>query len=110
MAMKDVKPLVKTSVSSPVPGMAPPKPPAKDKHIWDLHGMTLDEAHQLAISQVQTHQGKSGSVTFITGKSGQMRNEFCHWLDREQGISRIESLNGGGAFRVWFKKIKNKKH
>jgi DNA-nicking Smr family endonuclease len=110
MAMRDVKPLPQTTPPELISKIPSAKPPARDSHIWDLHGMTINQAHELTLNQVQQHSGQRRSVTFITGKSGQMNREFPQWLDLHPGVRRIDSLNGGGAYRVWFKKIKNKKH
>lgn len=77
--------------------------------VWDLHGMTLDQAHQLTLHQVHEHHKTWKSMTFITGKSGQMNHEFQHWLGHNPLISRVENVNGGGAYRVWFRKIRNKR-
>ena len=109
MAMKDVKPLGSSCAPDPIMNLPRAKPPTKDIQMWDLHGMTLDQAHELTLREVDRHLGHKGSVTFITGKSGQINQEFQHWLDRYPGVKTVESINGGGAYRVWFTKARQKR-
>lgn len=109
MAMKDVQPLDHDQVApvqSPLLASKLPQPP---RHTWDLHGMTVSQAHELTLSQIHQLQSKYKFVTFITGKSGQMNQEFRHWLDRHPHVRNIEVSNDGGAYRVWFKKARQKR-
>lgn len=67
----------------------------------DLHGLKIADAY----AEVQRHISEASrrgvkSVEIITGLSGAIRREFPYWLDDRHDVSRVESLNGGGAFRV----------
>ena len=104
LSMKDVKPLDHTPVATP---SSPHKPtvaqPQKPPGTWDLHGLTLSEAYQLTLSQVQQAPASWRYQTFITGKSGRMNQEFSHWLANNSNVRGIEPLGSGGAYRVWFR-------
>ncbi|CAM6054947.1 unnamed protein product [Sphagnum tenellum] len=71
----------------------------------DLHGMTIAEAHSKVLATLDLWRGKAKSITFITGQSGGIRSEFVHWLSDHAAIRRIEPMNGGGAFKVFLKKV-----
>ena len=70
------------------------------KKCIDLHGMTIEQAHATTLQFLDFWKDQTKSLVFITGKSGIIRQEFCHWVQN----ARIEMLNGGGAFRVFLKK------
>ena len=108
-AMKDVKPLDKNSVVTSQPrASVVTKPEIRQHHTWDLHGMTLKEAHQHTLSQIEQQHQDWRFVTFVTGKSGQMRHEFESWLSTNPHVKSVESTNDGGAYRVWFKLSRQK--
>ena len=67
----------------------------------DLHGMTVDEAHRAAMSFL-TLTGQR-SVLIITGRSGVITREFPFWIQHIPMVSRYDSLNDGGAYRVYLK-------
>lgn len=104
LSMKDVKPLDQTPLATL---SAPQKPtvaqPQKPPGTWDLHGLTLSEAYQLTLREVQQAPASWRYQTFITGKSGRMNQEFSHWLSNNSNVRRIEPLGNGGAYRVWFR-------
>jgi hypothetical protein len=68
----------------------------------DLHGLTLVEAHTATMNLVAA---TDRSVTVVTGISGVIKKEFPHWFDHLPHI-KIEEMNGGGAFRLFFRKRK----
>lgn len=107
--MQDVTPL--SHGVEPDPLRPLPRCPGSltPRHTWDLHGMTVSQAHELTLNQIHQLHSKYKYVTFITGKSGQMNQEFRHWLDRHPQVRNIEVSNDGGAYRVWFKKARQKK-
>lgn len=110
MVMQDVTPL-HHDVVTPEPTCvssikAQPCPDAH--HTWDLHGMTLQDAHAKVQSEIAHARHTFKYMTFITGKSGQMQKEFSHWLSQQAHVHRCEPLNGGGAYRIWFKKTRHK--
>jgi DNA-nicking Smr family endonuclease len=72
----------------------------------DLHGLTLAEAHSATMNYVERVHKTYRSVTIITGLSGNIRREFKHWFDNDPYVIRIEELNNGGAYRLFFKKEK----
>lgn len=71
----------------------------------DLHGLTLQQAHAEALAHVRA--GKAAGlkyVTVITGLSGEIRREFRYWIEPLPEVRKVETLNGGGAFKVFLKK------
>lgn len=70
------------------------------KKCIDLHGMSIQQAHATTLQHLEFWKDQTKSIVFITGKSGIIREEFCHWVQN----AKIEPLNGGGAFRVFLKK------
>lgn len=108
--MKDVQPLHDTRVPSAQREITiNPKSQTGGKHTWDLHGMTISEAHDLTMNQIDHLKNSHKYVTFITGKSGIMNQEFTHWLDGNPQVRKVDVINGGGAYRVWFKKVRQKR-
>ena len=88
----------------PIPTPTPVKPKIHyPKKCVDLHGMTIQEAHAITLHQLDIWKNVAKSLVFITGKSGIIRQEFLHWV---QHAGKVETLNGGGAFRVFLKKNK----
>lgn len=76
------------------------------RHTLDLHGMTLAQAYQAVQHHVQQGVHAYAYVTIITGKSGIMQGELPDWVRNMQGIRMCEPINGGGAFRISFKKTR----
>lgn len=71
----------------------------------DLHGFTLNQAHETSRAFVQEARNKRYKyVTIITGKSGFIRKEFLVWASLMTGVRRVEPLNGGGAFKLYLVK------
>ena len=88
----------------PTPQTTPIKPKIPyPKKCVDLHGLTIQEAHAITLHQLDIWKNVAKSLVFITGKSGIIRQEFLHWV---QNTGKVETLNGGGAFRVFLKKNK----
>ena len=90
------------------PQARPPKPrpqPVPSRTV-DLHGLTLAQAHDRILAQLDLWKGLTRSLVFVTGKSGLIRQEFSRWLQHHSAVSRIETLNGGGAFRVYYHKTR----
>jgi hypothetical protein len=69
----------------------------------DLHGYSLAEAHQLLRDHVSQWRERLKWVTVITGKSGPMKEQVPLWAQAISGVKSVEPLNGGGAYRLWFK-------
>lgn len=78
--------------------------------VIDLHGYTLDAAHSLLTTALDTADSNGDRVLLIiTGKGrdgrGRIRAELNHWLDSGHHRHRIAALRpaharhgGGGAF------------
>ncbi len=102
---KDVTPL-----GAPKPPEPPPPMPVRfqfPSHKLDLHGLTLDEAYSATNDFLIEAVHEYKSVTVVTGVSGDIKREFPFWFDKQHPlVNRIEELNGGGAYRVYFKKRK----
>jgi DNA-nicking Smr family endonuclease len=105
-AMQDVQPINKPPVviSAPQNAKISPKPHTP-QHTHDLHGLTLSEAHQRVTSQLHGDQ-LFHILTFITGKSGQIQQEFAHWVGAHRNVRKVDALPGGGAFRVHLRSSK----
>ncbi len=108
---QDVQPLKKSSVVpvSMTNFMTHAKPHHHVNHTLDLHGMTLAQAYDAVHNHVQQGHQTHAYVTVITGKSGVMQGELPDWVRNMQGIRMCEPINGGGAFRISFKKTRHKK-
>lgn len=87
-------------------GQAGPSPPelAVERILQgsrlDLHGLSVEDAYSATMDFLN---GATGSVTVVTGQSGPIRREFPQWIERIKH-ARIEELNGGGAFRIHFRR------
>ena len=108
--VKDVTPLHHDLVK---PDVVPrikkqPEDVCRVNGLMDLHGLTLQQAHVSVHEQLNAHHNTLRYMTVVTGKSGQMSKEFPHWLENHAHVHRLESLNDGGAFRIWFKKTRHK--
>jgi DNA-nicking Smr family endonuclease len=96
----------------PVTVLAPVSKPVKNttrppsSATIDLHGLTLDSAHKLVLERIGSASLENRSLLFITGKSGLIRQEFSRWLENHASVRQVEELNGGGAFRVHFRRKK----
>ena len=92
-----------TLPTSPTPRAPRPQPMSLSRTV-DLHGLTLEQAHRRTIEQLDAWKGLTRNLVFVTGKSGRIREEFSRWLEGYPGVSRVETLDGGGAFRVHYPK------
>lgn len=72
---------------------------------WDLHGMTVQQAHVLVMRQIDQLHDQVKYITFITGRSGIMHTEFPHWVSQSPWVKSVESVHTGGTYRVWFKRV-----
>lgn len=78
------------------------KPSIRPWHpVLDLHGMTLHDAHRAVrehIANARRHQWKK--ITVITGRSGDIFQEFTHWLEG-QPIRSYQLQKNGGSYILW---------
>lgn len=108
---KDVTPLRggKVPSSAPAPLGLAFSTPITTQHTLDLHGLTVAEAHTRTSNFLLLARSHYDYVTVVTGRSGAIRDEFLHWLSDDRGISRVEPLNGSGAFRIYFRKQRKRR-
>jgi hypothetical protein len=93
-----------TPLGQPEPSRSVPPPLYDDvpeTDVLDLHGFSLADAYAMTLDFVtaSTHR----SVTVVTGLSGAIKREFPMWLER-YGSIRLEELDGGGAYRLHFRR------
>jgi DNA-nicking Smr family endonuclease len=74
-------------------------------NVLDLHHLTLQEAHRVSTEHL-THAYYSGikKVQHITGKSGQISQEFETWVQLNPYVRKIKKQNDGGAWLLWLKR------
>jgi DNA-nicking Smr family endonuclease len=77
------------------------KPPSRT---LDLHGLTVADAYQAVICHISLWRDQTKNVTVITGRSGRIAEEFPSWLQNLSEISQVLPLNGGGAFKLIYRK------
>jgi len=71
----------------------------------DLHHMTLQQAHAEILQHIeQADLLGYKKITHITGKSGQISQEFETWATLHPKIRKIKKLNEGGAWILWLRK------
>jgi DNA-nicking Smr family endonuclease len=93
IANKNVRPTL--SAATP-----PPKPVIpRQSTTLDLHGMTLTEAHRATLDFIDA-SGSHRKLTIITGKSGQIKAEFTHWLEGIPKVHSVKAKCDGGAYTV----------
>lgn len=73
-------------------------------HTLDLHGLTLQAAHAETMSFIAAARDLYQMVTVVTGRGGTIKREFACWIEQHPLISRVEELNGGGAYCIHFKR------
>ncbi len=98
-----------TPLGQPSPSTPPiPVPIIKsdNQNKLDLHGLTLNEAFLTTKEFIQTAVSNNKSITIITGMSGDIKREFPYWMENNHLVSSIEEMNGGGAYKIFFKKRK----
>lgn len=106
-AMRETKSFAPVDLSpSSFPRLALRERPIETVATVDLHGMTVQDAHAAVIQHLDIWRTRAKFVSFITGQSGAIRREFAHWMQQYAAVRRIEPMNGGGAFKVYFKKVK----
>ena len=107
-AMRDTQPLANCQLPA-IPLANKPQPPTNSKPkptLWDLHGLTLNEAYQLVKGESKPGETTPRYVQFITGRSGEMRRQLPLWLASNPHVRSVEPTGNGGSFRVWFKTAK----
>lgn len=73
----------------------------------DLHGYTVQAAYEATEAFIErARYSRLRRVTVITGRSGQIRREFPHWMMKNEYVSSIEQINGGGGFFIILKMVR----
>jgi DNA-nicking Smr family endonuclease len=63
--------------------------------------MTLDQAHRAVKVFVRDAKGEGTRAVFvITGRSGQIREEFLDWVEHMPAVERSQMLPNRGSFRL----------
>lgn len=76
----------------------------------DLHGLTIQQAHERCRVFVMDHwMAKTEKVTVITGKSGGIAHEFTSWCRNwskwvHHYEPLVDSRSQVGSYRIWLKK------
>ena len=78
------------------------KPSIRPWHpVLDLHGMTLHDAHRATKEHISTARRLRWTrITVITGRSGDIFQEFTHWLI-DQPVKRYQLQRNGGSYQLW---------
>lgn len=95
-----------------------PKAQREVSFCLDLHGLTLQEAHETVLKFLTLHFSlASKSVLIITGKGlkgeGKIKKEIEFWLETKEfkeKILKYQIENGGGAIRIYLKKQRIQKN
>lgn len=78
----------------------------------DLHGYKLDEAYAKTCEFIaRCHRNQKRCVLIITGKSGNIKKEFSHWVNAPEIAELVLSFTtasprdgGSGAYYVYLRK------
>jgi DNA-nicking Smr family endonuclease len=97
-----------TDVTSSQPSVVRSYPHAEwMPHTHDLHGFTVEGAYRYMVALLDELQNHNyGVVRIITGKSGQIRQEFPAWMQTSRlslHIRKIHIESTGGSFIVWLR-------
>lgn len=92
---------------------APPETPRKKitvrdhsfRKTIDLHGLILHEAYKRTQEYFdRAYENGEKTVTVITGRSGNIQEEFPHWANNHSKVRRIELKPNKGSWKVWLEK------
>lgn len=71
----------------------------------DLHGFTVMDAHKEVESFIQKSiENEFNRITIITGKSGQIVEEFPKWVELCSVVKRYHMKPNKGSWEVWLEK------
>jgi DNA-nicking Smr family endonuclease len=91
-----------------VPESSKVRPEVKDisfSTVLDLHNLTLQQAHEASNAHLeQAYYLGIRKVQHITGKSGQISQEFETWARLNPRVRKIQKQNDGGAWLLWLVK------
>lgn len=61
----------------------------------DLHGFSVHEAYDHTLNFIEEHYySDSNNLTIVTGKSGQIYQEFPTWIKKLRFVRKYENKNG----------------
>lgn len=73
--------------------------------VLDLHHYTIQQAYETSNAHIeQAFYLGIRKVQHITGKSGQISQEFETWALRHPRVRKIKKQNDGGAWLIWLVK------
>jgi DNA-nicking Smr family endonuclease len=74
--------------------------------VLDLHNLTIQQAYEASNRHLEEAFYLSiRKVQHITGKSGQISQEYETWARLHPRVRKIEKQNDGGAWKIWLKKL-----
>jgi hypothetical protein len=100
---------VKLQSSDIVPDSKPAiRPQVQDisfRSVLDLHNFTIQAAYDASNAHIEEafYLGIT-KIQHITGKSGQISQEFETWASLHPRIRKIKKQNDGGAWLLWLKR------
>jgi DNA-nicking Smr family endonuclease len=78
-----------------MPSMVPNRPASRISYTLDLHTFTVQQAYLRCQDFIYQHlQQHSHYVTVITGRGGQIADEFPAWVKNIPGVRKITPLDG----------------
>jgi len=78
-----------------MPAMVPYRPTRKVSYQLDLHSFTVHQAYLRCQDFIYQHlQQGTHYVTVITGRGGQIADEFPAWIKNLPGVKKITPLDG----------------
>lgn len=73
--------------------------------VLDLHNYTIQQAYEASNTHLeQAFYLGIRKVQHITGKSGQISQEFETWAGLHPRVRKIQKQNDGGAWLLWLKR------
>ena len=71
----------------------------------DLHGMTLHDAYRKVQEYFdKAYDNREKTVIVITGRSGNIVEEFPCWANSHPKVKKIEMKSNKGSWKVWLEK------
>lgn len=79
--------------------------PYRYSKILDLHGKTVHDSYTMVIEFInEALYMNIDNVTIITGRSGQIKREFNHWMERFGNRIKSIKLVNEGSYLIKIKK------
>lgn len=72
--------------------------------ILDLHGITVNEAYIKSDKFIEDHfYNNTDKIIIITGRSGQINEEFLLWISMNKFVRMCKQLPNKGSYEIWLK-------